>query len=404
MRASEATPNSERQPKRPQWFQSSPTSHEVVRSIMQYGPIARTPLAQLLGLSQGALSRITSDLIYAGVIEELPQESLAAASAHRLPQPADDRRRGRPQTALRLRSDQRTFVGISIHNTNVSAIAVDALCQPLTERMDESLGSTEPQAVAQQLASLYQRCRRGITPEPVGLGISLGGYVEDMRRVTYAPFLRWNQDVDLAGLVEAECGVPTEVFNDLDTLLLFENWFGHGVGIDRFAIVTIGIGIGYALSEHGRPIDYPDNSYGMAGHILVDPQGPTCPAGHQGCSYCLTDDSLAQEYSSLIGRTVGFQDFATDAVHGLPQARSLVSKTCFRLGAFLATMSNFAMPDKVFVSGESSFIAGMDTEAIRKGMDRYRPSKSSKVDVEILDFSWSIWARAAAAQAIASYV
>lgn len=49
----------------PQWFSGSEHTHRVAAAIAQYGPIARTTLAQMLGLSQGALSRITSDLIYA---------------------------------------------------------------------------------------------------------------------------------------------------------------------------------------------------------------------------------------------------------------------------------------------------------------------------------------------------
>lgn len=67
----------------PRWFSRSDATHNVARGIMQYGPIARTPLAQIFNLSQGALSRITSDLIYDGVIEEMPAGSTQAG---RLPQ------------------------------------------------------------------------------------------------------------------------------------------------------------------------------------------------------------------------------------------------------------------------------------------------------------------------------
>ena len=91
-----------------QWFTGSPQTHRVARAITQYGPIARTTLAQLLGLSQGALSRITSDLIYEGVIEELPGDTTEQG---RLPQgfiPKESReKRGRPQTNLRLRAADR---------------------------------------------------------------------------------------------------------------------------------------------------------------------------------------------------------------------------------------------------------------------------------------------------------
>ena len=59
----------------PQWFEGSEYTHKVAACIMKYGPISRITLAQILGLSQGAVSRITSDLIYAGVIEETPMRS-----------------------------------------------------------------------------------------------------------------------------------------------------------------------------------------------------------------------------------------------------------------------------------------------------------------------------------------
>lgn len=47
----------------PHWFEGSEYTHKVAACIMKYGPISRITLAQILGLSQGAVSRITSDLI-----------------------------------------------------------------------------------------------------------------------------------------------------------------------------------------------------------------------------------------------------------------------------------------------------------------------------------------------------
>lgn len=68
---------------------------------MKYGPISRITLAQILGLSQGAVSRITSDLIYAGVIEETPMPS---GKAGKLPkgfvQKENTERRGRPPNRI----------------------------------------------------------------------------------------------------------------------------------------------------------------------------------------------------------------------------------------------------------------------------------------------------------------
>ena len=97
----------------PQWFEGSEYTHKVAVCVMKYGPISRITLAQILGLSQGAVSRITSDLIYAGVIEETPMPS---GKAGKLPkgfvQKENTERRGRPQMGLRIIENARSFVGM----------------------------------------------------------------------------------------------------------------------------------------------------------------------------------------------------------------------------------------------------------------------------------------------------
>lgn len=392
-------------PSTPHWFTGSEYTHKVAQAIAQYGPIARTTLAQMLGLSQGALSRITSDLIYANVIEEMTE-----SSQHDSKLPADydpqenSRKRGRPQTALRLRAEERSFIGLNIHGSDVSITATDALCRPLAQCVTEHLESLEPADAVHHIADLVKRYCSTLDTAPVSMGISFGGHAKDDRYVTFAPFLHWDGIVDLAGIVEEESGLPCAIFNDLDSLLLHEGWFGAGVGLPRFAVITIGSGVGYSLSENGSPIDYPDKSYGLIGHIPVDPDGPRCYAGHIGCTQCLTNDSLAEEYSMMIGRQATFDEFAADALAGSAQAKQLVNKVCFRLGALIAVMANFAMPEHVIVSGESSFLANLNKESIRNGINWYRPSQASKVNFQILDFYWSDWAEAAAARAIVRYI
>lgn len=387
------------------WFSGSEYTHRVAQAITRYGPIARTTLSQVLGLSQGALSRITSDLIYAGVIEEIPGEEPGQG---RLPvgfEPKErGNRRGRPRTSMRLRADQRTFVGVNLHDTFVSAIIVDAGCQALTECRTEALTSTEPEQVVKQISAIVARLTPSISPAPVLIGVSIGGHPEHGRDITYAPYLHWDTTVHLGTMLEAACGIPTTIINDLDALLRYESWFGVGIGLPRFAMLTIGVGVGYALSEYGQPVDYPDKSYGLIGHVLVDTQGPRCYAGHIGCAQCLTTNSLAQEYSNQLGSVASFEDFASDAREGKAQARPLVDATCFRLGTLIATVENVAMPDTILISGESSFLARLNTESIRSAISSFRPSQASKVDFTILDFSWAYWARAAAANAITQYI
>lgn len=148
----------------PQWFSGSEHTHRVAAAIAQYGPIARTTLAQMLGLSQGALSRITSDLIYAGVIEELPAE---AGPSGKLPERFTPRessdRRGRPQTSLVLCSNARTFIGVKVHGMSIVAAAVNAHGEVVSGRHEVPIGADQSaEYVVSAITRLVRECSADI--------------------------------------------------------------------------------------------------------------------------------------------------------------------------------------------------------------------------------------------------
>lgn len=393
----------------PRWFEGSEYTHKVAASIMKYGPISRITLAQVLGLSQGAVSRITSDLIYNGVIEEVP---ITAEHCGKLPKgfvvKDSSERRGRPQVGLRVIKNARTFVGMKVNATHISAVAVNALGRIITGCHDLPLAETTPESVVAIVKQLVTDCATEAVmtgwPQPCAVGVSLGGHIVDDSVVTFAPFLHWSQPVNLSEMVRNETGLPTGIYNDIDSLLVDACWFGSGVGLNSYAVLTIGAGVGYSLAINGEMVDCPDKSYGLVGHIPLDPDGPRCVAGHKGCAQCLSDNSIIAEYSQILGVPVSFEDFARDARANKPQATNLVNRTCFRLGTMVAAIANLAMPEKIMIAGESSFIAKLGIDDLRNGINHYRHSQASPVDFEIPDHDWALWGKAAATQAIRQYV
>lgn len=405
----------------PHWFEGSEYTHKVAACIMKYGPISRITLAQILGLSQGAVSRITSDLIYAGVIEETP---MAPGQGGRLPkdfvrknsqkaaqksgQKENTERRGRPQTGLRIVANARTFVGMKINTTHITAVAVNAIGQIVTGCHDLPLDDDSPESVVDVIKQLTMDCADEAVmsglPAPCAVGVSLGGHITDDSVTTFAPFLHWSKPVEFSAMIRKATGLPTGIYNDIDSLAVDACLFGSGVGLNSFAVVTIGIGVGYSLTVNGEPVNNPDKSYGLVGHILVDPDGPRCISGHKGCATCLTDNSIATEYSEMIGHPATFDEFAAAARASKTQATNLVNRTCFRLGTLIATIANLAMPDKIMIAGESSFIAKLGIDNLRNGINMYRHSQAAPVDFEIAEHDWSLWSKAAAAQAIRQYV
>ncbi len=126
--------------------------------------------------------------------------------------------------------------------------------------------------------------------------------------------------------------------------------------------------------------------------------------GIKDARQCLSGNSIATEYSEIIGHPATFEEFAAAARASKTQATNLVNRTCFRFGTLIATVANHAMPDKIMIAGESSFIAKLGVDDLRNGINMYRHSQAAPVDFEIADHDWSLWSKAAAAQAIRQYV
>ncbi len=118
-------------------------------------------------------------------------------------------------------------------------------------------------------------------------------------------------------------------------------------------MLTFGAGIGYSLTFNGELISCSDKSYGLVGHILVDPDGPRCVSGHKECAQCLSDNSIATEYSQIIGHPASFDDFARDARANEPAGdESGEPHLLPSLGTLVATIANLAMPDKIMMAGD----------------------------------------------------
>lgn len=94
------------------------------------------------------------------------------------------------------------------------------------------------------------------------------------------------QQVDFAGVIKREFGVPVGFDTDVNAAAMGEHRWGNAQGLETFIYLTVGTGIGGGGMVGGRPIHgllHPE-----MGHILIphdrsaDPFGGACPF-HQDC-------------------------------------------------------------------------------------------------------------------------
>ncbi|NJN31561.1 MAG: ROK family protein [Synechococcales cyanobacterium RM1_1_8] len=94
------------------------------------------------------------------------------------------------------------------------------------------------------------------------------------------------QQVDFAGVIQRELGVPVGFDTDVNAAALGEHQWGNGQGLGTFIYLTVGTGIGGGGLVNGKPIHgllHPEMGHILIPHDLsVDPFPGCCPF-HKDC-------------------------------------------------------------------------------------------------------------------------
>jgi predicted NBD/HSP70 family sugar kinase len=263
--------------------------------------------------------------------------------------------------------------------------------------------SQRPDRVVEAIAAIAAELAARV-PEVTALGIGVGGLLDDHGTVVSAPFLEW-EDVPLGSLVEAATGIPTVVSNDLVAFTEYEHWFGAARELDRFAVVTLGAGIGYGLVANGAVVAGPDSGIGLVGHWPLDPYGPVCPSGHRGCARSiLTQAAIVTAVSTALDRPVDYEEALDLAVAGEAAARRVVDDAGRGLGRLLAAVANLTVPQMIVLGGEGVRLVDVARDAVLEGLALDRDARAREVPLVTTTGDNTEWCRGAAVIAIQTHV
>lgn len=91
------------------------------------------------------------------------------------------------------------------------------------------------------------------------------------------------RDFPLRARLAEHTGLPVFVDNDAKALALGEGWIGAAAGARDYVGMVVSTGVGGGIVLDGRLLDGDDGNAGHIGHVMVEPDGHTCPCGAQGC-------------------------------------------------------------------------------------------------------------------------
>ncbi|MER5177209.1 ROK family transcriptional regulator [Streptomyces sp. NPDC002896] len=367
------------------WLPLSPGERAVALEVLIHGPLSRTELARRLNLSAGSLTRLTKPLLESGLLVE---DSAGATGT----------RQGRPSQPLDVVSDSRYFAGFKITADMVYGV-VTTLRSEIVTRYDRPLTTHAPGEVADLLGAMTAELAH-THPGLAGIGIGVGGLVQDRAVVGESPFLSW-RDVRLAELVEERTGLPVVVENDVAALVEAETWFGAGRGLDRFVVLTIGAGIGYGLVLGGKRVPCAEEDRGFGRHWIVNPNGPLTPDGERGSAVSLLSiPSIRYQIRAATGRDLTYEEILAGAAGEEPMPARVIDEAARALGTLVAQISNFAMPQKILLAGEGVGLMDVAGELVRETIRAHRHPLADPVPLETKVSDFHDWARGAAVLAI----
>ncbi len=168
-------------------------------------------------------------------------------------------------------------LALDIGGTKLAAALVSA--DGVVQRSARAPTPADPWPVCQ---ALLEQVRDGA--DVAGVGVGTGGPMQwPAGLISPLNIPGWQSFPLRDRLVECYPGVPVRVHNDAACVAVGEHWRGAGQGVDNLLGMVVSTGVGGGLVLGGRLVDGATGNAGHIGHVVVQPDGPDCVCGGQGC-------------------------------------------------------------------------------------------------------------------------
>ncbi|MEW2398560.1 ROK family protein [Streptomyces sp. NPDC046862] len=315
----------------------------VLRAVLEHGPVARSTISRLTGLSPASVTDHCARLAGMGLVREaaVPQRSKGV---------------GRPHVPVDL-DDARFVVGgvhVAVPYTTVALLDLRGRVVAERRLVHEGTAPEQPERVlaraAEHLGSLLAETGR----TPLGVGVATGGWVDrDSGTIVEHPLLGW-QDVPVRDLVEAATGLDVHVDGHARALVNGERLFGRARGSRSVLHLFVGNMVDAAFATHDAVHYGPRSQAGAIAHLPLRGGTERCDCGRTGCLQAeLSERTLcrrAREAGVAEGEGVNPMHVLGAAAAGDPVAVRLLVERARMVGRAAGLLLDVLNPETVVVT------------------------------------------------------
>src|ERR1700728_2724799 len=341
------------------------TNRTIILELMRLaGAVSRADLARLSGLQKSTVSAIVEELRETGWI----CEGETGVSKH-----------GRKPLMLEVNNELGVVI-LDLHPGNAIVAVSDFSGRFLVQ--ENVPISSEPQGSIAQLLAAIKRVSHAEPKKAVqGIGISVPGRVDRVTgQLAFAPNLRWGR-FDIRKAIAEGTGLPVEIENAANLIILAERWFGSLSGVQDAVAINVSEGIGTGILAGGHLISGWNGMAGGLCHTAGEAAGVLFGCGETGCWETVASNQAAlRHYRKLKGKVSAsftYRHLLIDAQDKKPEAMAALRYQFVQIARGLQTILAGLSPEIVLFAGDIvavwPYFSGILAEELPKTLNAKLP-------------------------------
>jgi predicted NBD/HSP70 family sugar kinase len=318
-----------------------PNASVILRSVLEHGPVARSTISRLTGLSPASVTDYCARFTELGLILE------AAA-------PRRSNGVGRPHVPVDLDASRFVVGGVHVAVPYTTVALLDLRGRVVAERRighDRDLADSSGvlARAAEGLDALLAETAGGT---PLGVGVAAGGWVDrDSGTIVDHPLLGW-RDVPVREILGSRTGLPVHVDGHARALVNGERLFGRARGSRSVLHLFVGNVVDAAFATNDEVHHGPRSQAGAIAHLPLRGGTEPCDCGRVGCLQVeLSERTLCRR-----AREAGIVDgmnpthVVAAAERGDPVAVRLLTQRARMVGRAVGLLLDILNPETVVVT------------------------------------------------------
>lgn len=312
----------------------------VLRTVLEHGPVARSTIARLTGLSPASVSGHTAELAQRRLIREITQAPRAKGV-------------GRPHVPIDLDMSGYVIASVHIAVPHTTIALLDLRGRVLVQHQEPHFQAEPPAVVARASECLEQLLNEhSAGRNALGLGVAIGGWIDrEAGTLIEHPLLGW-RDVALRELFAERTGLLVEVDGHSRALLSAERLFGSARSRSSVMHLFIGNVVDAAFAA-GESVHYgPRSQAGAIAHLPLADNTEPCFCGRSGClQAAVSEQTLARRaFDDGVIAEPEFSLLLETARYGDPGALRLFTERARDVGRATAMLTDAFGPELVVIA------------------------------------------------------